>query len=103
MSRKSWGRGLLDILRQLGVHINKKAEEAVEHEREVDPDASTADIITRLSLAPPEVVQKAVLIAKEEGSTEVLHDQFMKARVSVQEARQASMALSNVAASIAKK
>lgn len=103
MSRRSWGRGLLDILRELGVTIDRKAESLVEHEKEVDPTATTEDIVQRLSLAPPEVVQRAVIIATEEGSTEVLSDRFARAKSTMQETARASAQLNDVACAIAAK
>ena len=103
MSRKSWGRGLLDILRQLGARIDKKAEDAVAHERELTPEASTEDIVRHLSLAPPEIVAQAVEIARAEGSSELLQDQYVKAQAQARETRLASAALGSVAAGIAAK
>lgn len=103
MSRKSLGRSLLDILRQLGVRIDKKTEEAIIQERDAVLETSTADIVTRMHLAPPEVVQHAVAIAHEEGSSELLQDQLAKAQASARETRRVSTELNEVAAAIAKK
>jgi len=103
MSRKSWGSGLLDILRELGVRIDRNAESAIEHEKEMSPKSSTADIVMRLSLAPPEVVEKAVEMAREAGSVDVLEARFTNAKQSMRESRRASLQLSAAAQAIAKK
>lgn len=97
MSRRKSSRSLLTILKELGVPIDKKAEALVKHEKEVDPEASTDDIVMRLSLAPPALVEQAIEIAKSEGSTDLLADRFTQAKTQVQEVRRASLALSDAA------
>ena len=103
MSRKKGlGRSLFDILRSLGVKVDRKVEDAVVHEREVE-HSTTADIITRLSIAPPEVLEKAVAIAREEGSTELLSDRVSEAMVATEKTSVASKQLTELAAAIAAK
>lgn len=102
MSRRSWGNSLLDILRELGVHIDRDTEVAIMHEKETT-EASTVDIVTRMLIAPPDVVEKAVEIARESGSVEVLEACFSNAKQSMREARKASLRLTEVAQSIATK
>lgn len=102
MSRKSWGRGLLEILRSMGVSIDKTAEETIAEEKEAAPHSSTADIVQRLSLAPPEVIEKALQIAKDEGSMELLEDRLQQATEATRESRRASIELTQVASRIAK-
>lgn len=101
--RKRWGRSVVTILQQLGVPIGPKEQAQIAHEREVDPSATTADIVQRLSLAPPELVTQAVALAKAEGSTEILADRFLAAKLSLQEAAEASLQLRETAQAISDK
>ena len=103
MSNTRLGRGLLDILRQLGAPIDRHMEQVVAAEKERDPDATTEDIVMRLSLAPPAMVHQAVVLAQEEGSVEALEDRFARATALARDTRQASLRLNLVAGAIAAK
>lgn len=105
MSRTSWGakQTLLDILRSLGVKIDKKAEAEVIEERAQNPDMTTADILRRKSLAPQEKINEAIIIATKAGSAEVLMDKMTEATAAIRGTQQASSALSDVALAISKK
>ena len=103
MSKRSWGRSLIDILRQLGVPIDKQTEDVIEQERAAAPEVSTADIVSRLSLAPPDVMAQAVNIAKEEGSMDLLIDRYAQARATVKRTQAVTAELARSAEAIAKK
>jgi hypothetical protein len=110
MSKTSWGsqngkrvHTLLDVLRRLGAPIDRHAEAAVNEEKDRDPEATTEDIVIRLSLAPPGMVQQAVVIAKEEASTDILKDRYLQATAELRETRRAAVRLSQTAAAVAKK
>ncbi len=103
MSRKRWGRSVVDILRQIGVPLPPDAESKIKVAKEVHPEITTEDIIVQLDLAPPEAVAKAVEIAKGEGSFEVLIDRFKTARASIQATAKASKVLEKIAQTIAQK
>lgn len=103
MSQKSWGRSVVDILGQLGVPIGATEQAQIAQAKEERPDATTADIVLGLELAPKAMVDRALAIAKAEGSCEFLMDGFRQARASIKGAAEASQQLARVASGIAKK
>jgi hypothetical protein len=103
MSRTRLGNGFVAILRKLGVKIDRTVEKQIEDEREQNPESTTADIVQRLSLAPPEIIEKAVEIAKESDSPELLADYLREAKAAVRETLNSSAALSDAAMHIARK
>lgn len=103
MSRRSWGSSFLAILRRQGVKIDKETELMIEAEKDRDPEATTIDIVERLSLAPPEVIQQAKIVAQESGSTDMFAERVRQARKTVESTRNASVALSQIATRISRK
>lgn len=104
MSRKRWGRSVVDILKQqLGVAIKPEDEARVAKVKDEHPEITTGDILVQLDIAPAEAVREAEAIAKREGSCALLLDRFREAKVSIQSAADASRHLAKVAVQIAKK
>lgn len=103
MSKKGFRNGLLDILHELGLPIDKTAYAAVKQERKADPGATTEDIILRLDLAPPEAVSKAVTLARHRGSAELLADRYQEAAEAVRAQRRTSIAAGDLAHAISTK
>lgn len=103
MSRKRLGRSLVEILCQLGFPLREEDVVRIQAAKEATPGAATEDIIVDLNLVPKAAVARAVVIAKREGSCEVLEDRIRKARQSIAAASCASKQLERVASRIAKK
>ena len=94
MLRKSWNSPLLAALARLGSKVDLRV---IDSEKSKDPEASTMDIVQRMSLAPPEVVAQALEIAAQEGDPEVLEQHYRLAQSSVKATREASRALGQLA------
>lgn len=103
MSRKRWGRSLVDILRQLGVPLKDTDIERIREAKAANPDATTGDIVLDLDLASESAVNRALAIAKQEGSCDLFQDRVREARASIASASHASNQLERVASGIAKK
>lgn len=93
----------MDILRRLGVRIDREAEQAVELAKESDPDVSTIDIIQRLSIAPQGTLDEAIQILEEAHPDARLQERYTRATASARDARRAAYRLSLAASAIAAK
>lgn len=91
------------ILKHLGVKVDKKTVAEIEEIKAAEPDTPTEDIIFRLSLAPPELIEQAIAQAAEEGNSDLLVERLDRARKRVREQKDAAVALNRAAAAIAGK
>lgn len=105
MSRRksNRSRSLIDVLRSLGVNVDPAIEAAIKHEKELHTDVDTGDLLVRMDVASPALVESAVVIAEREGSREAIEHRYAQAKQSLKETGRASLGLSNAAYAIAKK
>jgi transcriptional regulator with XRE-family HTH domain len=92
-----------EILKRLGVKVTKKAIAEIEEIKEAEPDTPTEDIILRLSLAPPDLIEKAIEQIECEGDANLFVERFERARKRVKEQKAAALRVSDAAAAIAAK
>ena len=100
MSRRNWSSSFLAILRRQGVEIDKETELLIKEEKDRDPEATTIDIVERLSLAPPAVIERAKVIY---GSNDLFEERVRLAHKSVESTRNASSDLARLATRISRK
>jgi len=92
--------GLLEALKNVGCPLPVEAVKKLLAAQELDPDATTEDLVLRLSLAPAAAVEKAIERQHTQGSTMLLAERFKSAARSMRGVRNASAAMGRAAGKI---